>query len=388
MTVQPLPEGRTVAGPAVLPDGRLRAPHLPTFRIFLAGALGLGACNGLATALWLQPARPVDGLVAFAATQLVSLAGLAAFPLLRALGAVAPEAPDGGRGHWRWVAFYAAFLGLMALGSVGRGWAIGAWFGWPPGLIEHVVRYAGPAPVVWLLVAWAEMEAHTRARAADEARQVRLEIDRLFDTREALDLARARRVDQVGASLVGRVEPRMAAAEQAIAALQARAAEGAAVPPIMLAAVRAELEAVGEGEFRALSHVLHPSIVQMGLVPALSSLVGRFEGALPVNLAVDAPDLALPPAQVLAVYRIVEAGLDNARRHARARAVHVVVRQGAPGRLRLEVTDDGAGFDPAVTARGVGFAAIDGRVALAGGRWGVAAAVGAGTRLWADLPLG
>lgn len=385
--IAPPTAARGPAAPATPPVGRLRAPRLPTWTLFAAGASGLGACNGLATTIWLAAGTPIDVAVAFGAAMLGPLLACAAFPVLRALGAVAPTATDGGRGAWRWIAFYAVFLGLLALGAALRGWVVGAWFHWPTQGLEHGVRYAGPAPLAWLLLAWAELEAHTRAAAADEALRIRRKIDRIFDTREALALARARRVDQVGASLVGRVEPRLASAEQAIAALQARAAAGAPVPSVMLGAVRSELEAVAEGEFRALSHVLHPSIVKMGLVPAISSLVARFEGDLPVTLAFEAPELALSDQQVLAAYRIAEAALDNARQHARAQAVRVLVHAPGADRLRLEIADDGVGFDPATAARGIGFAAIDGRVALAGGCWGVAAAVGAGTLLWAELAL-
>jgi signal transduction histidine kinase len=80
--------------------------------------------------------------------------------------------------------------------------------------------------------------------------------------------------------------------------------------------------------------------------------------------------------------------LTNAVKHGRAR--HVVVFADvdeASGGLFLSIKDDGAGFDPANVAEGVGLArSIRGRVEAAGGTVGIAAEAGEGAEVRVRLP--
>lgn len=87
------------------------------------------------------------------------------------------------------------------------------------------------------------------------------------------------------------------------------------------------------------------------------------------------------------LFRIAEEALDNALRHAGARAV--TVRFGARGgRLELAVEDDGCGCDPArATGRGGGLARLRARAAALGGELAIESAPGAGTRVVARVPL-
>jgi len=90
--------------------------------------------------------------------------------------------------------------------------------------------------------------------------------------------------------------------------------------------------------------------VELGPQPgldALDSLVADVDRAgLPVRLHVDGDPLPLPRAIDLSAYRIVQEGLTNALKHARASHADVTVRY-RPDELELEVADDGAG--PATT---------------------------------------
>jgi signal transduction histidine kinase len=55
--------------------------------------------------------------------------------------------------------------------------------------------------------------------------------------------------------------------------------------------------------------------------------------------------------------------------------------------IRVEVSDDGAGFDPDVPAPGFGLTGMRERLELVGGRLEISSAVGRGTTLLAELPL-
>ena len=69
------------------------------------------------------------------------------------------------------------------------------------------------------------------------------------------------------------------------------------------------------------------------------------DGALDVEVDVD-PNVQLAPDEQIEVFRIVQEGLGNARRHAGARHAEVSISQ-RTGRRIVLVTDDGVGFDEA-----------------------------------------
>ena len=69
------------------------------------------------------------------------------------------------------------------------------------------------------------------------------------------------------------------------------------------------------------------------------------DGALDVEVDVD-PNVQLAPDEQIEVFRIVQEGLGNARRHAGARHAEVSISQ-RTGRRIIVVTDDGVGFDEA-----------------------------------------
>jgi signal transduction histidine kinase len=92
---------------------------------------------------------------------------------------------------------------------------------------------------------------------------------------------------------------------------------------------------------------------------------------------------------LLALYRAAQEGLTNARKHADASAVTLTVRLDPTGG-RLEVADEGRGFDPAGSGSGdgggFGLTAMRERLELVGGTLTVDSAPGAGTRLTATVP--
>jgi signal transduction histidine kinase len=129
--------------------------------------------------------------------------------------------------------------------------------------------------------------------------------------------------------------------------------------------------------------------VELGPQPGLDRLeslvedVGR--AGLPVQLHVDGHPFALPRAIDLSAYRIVQEGLTNSLKHARASQADVTVRYGADG-LEVEVRDDGAGAAPS-DGLGHGLVGIRERVKIYGGEMEAEAAPDGGFVLRARLPL-
>jgi len=119
---------------------------------------------------------------------------------------------------------------------------------------------------------------------------------------------------------------------------------------------------------------------------ALDSLledVGR--AGLPVRLHVDGDPLPLPRAIDLSAYRIVQEGLTNSLKHARASHADVTVRYRAD-ELEVEVLDDGAGTATS-DGLGHGLVGIRERVKIYGGQMNARTAPTGGFILSARLPL-
>jgi signal transduction histidine kinase len=139
---------------------------------------------------------------------------------------------------------------------------------------------------------------------------------------------------------------------------------------------------------RRIIEELSPSALHtLGLKAALEILVAEFRARTKIDVTLDCDDIALPDAQRIAVYRLVQECLHNIERHAGARAAHVVVRQ-AESRVLMQVSDSGVGFDPLhVSESSHGLRSLRHRIEALGGRMFTVSAPGRGTEVEANLPL-
>jgi signal transduction histidine kinase len=96
----------------------------------------------------------------------------------------------------------------------------------------------------------------------------------------------------------------------------------------------------------------------------------------------------LPNDVALALYRVLEEALGNAVRHAAARHVSVSLG-GSRDEIRLDVADNGVGFDPetALRSQGLGLIGMRERLSLVDGECRIESQPGAGTRIRARVPL-
>lgn len=141
-------------------------------------------------------------------------------------------------------------------------------------------------------------------------------------------------------------------------------------------------------EVRNMALLLRPSMLDdLGLVAALdwqarevSKRTGMLVDTLDENVSEN-----LPEEYKTCVYRIVQEALNNCSKHAYAKNVRVVVRQ-EPNHLRVNIEDDGKGFD-ASRVRGLGLVGMNERVGQLGGVLKVESDPARGTRLQVDLPL-
>jgi signal transduction histidine kinase len=89
----------------------------------------------------------------------------------------------------------------------------------------------------------------------------------------------------------------------------------------------------------------------------------------------------------LGIYRIAQEALSNALRHARARQVELALAA-SEQELRLEIRDDGCGFDPADRrAQALGLVSMEERAQALGGCFEVRSTAGKGTVVLVEIPL-
>jgi len=141
-------------------------------------------------------------------------------------------------------------------------------------------------------------------------------------------------------------------------------------------------------EARSLVAGLVPvPLARASLADALARLTGRAGEELGVRteFAVRGSPRPLGTGTEVVLLRVGQEALSNVRKHARARLVQVMLSY-CDERVRLEVTDDGAGFDPVLTGEGYGLRGMRARVGEVGGELAVRSAPGAGTTVSAELP--
>jgi signal transduction histidine kinase len=141
-------------------------------------------------------------------------------------------------------------------------------------------------------------------------------------------------------------------------------------------------------EARALVAALAPAQLDGGkLDDALRRLATQTAGQLGAgaDFHVGGSPRPLDTGAEVMLLRVCQEALANVRKHACARRAWVRLSYG-PADVRLEVGDDGAGFDPAQTNGGYGLRGMRARVSEAGGRLTVRSAPGEGTSVSVEVP--
>ncbi|HTH23806.1 MAG TPA: sensor histidine kinase [Vicinamibacterales bacterium] len=156
-----------------------------------------------------------------------------------------------------------------------------------------------------------------------------------------------------------------------------------------------EAQAITDGALhtvRNLTQLLHPAALDdLGLPAVIDSALRGLQRRYNIRGNLEQIDLPprLPRDVELAAYRIVQEGITNVAKHARATRCDVRLTQ-LDDRLLVEVEDDGIGFvedtDRPIVARGMGLVSIRERASRLGGTFNILSRPGAGTRLIVSLP--
>lgn len=141
-------------------------------------------------------------------------------------------------------------------------------------------------------------------------------------------------------------------------------------------------------EARALVAGLGPAaLATASLADALARLADRAgeESALRATFHMDGMPRPLDTGAEVVLLRVCQEALANVRRHAAATHASIVLAY-RDDRVRLEVSDDGVGFDPGLATDGYGLRGMRARVSEIGGELRVDSAPGRGTTVTADVP--
>jgi len=134
-----------------------------------------------------------------------------------------------------------------------------------------------------------------------------------------------------------------------------------------------------------------PELTELGLAEAMRNYASEWETRCGIKVAsqLDLTDTGLSPMAELAVYRVMQEGLQNVHKHAHASAVGIAWSRTNDNWV-LHVTDDGMGFDLVKAARhkkSVGLLSMRERAELIGGSLQIQSTPGKGTAVTLLLPV-
>jgi signal transduction histidine kinase len=161
---------------------------------------------------------------------------------------------------------------------------------------------------------------------------------------------------------------------------------------------KVQLQELGAAAREAYSDV-REAIVDLRTLPGphrqftdvVREYVERWHGqtGIPVELNLD-ENLVIPPAAELQLIRIIQESLANVRKHSRASKATIELRR-RDGTVRLEVTDDGSGFNQEERVRSefprFGLSTMRERAESIGAIFAITTAPGQGTRVNVSVPV-
>jgi signal transduction histidine kinase len=144
-------------------------------------------------------------------------------------------------------------------------------------------------------------------------------------------------------------------------------------------------------DLHTLSHRLHSSTLEaLGLVPGVTALCKEFAGQQGIEIDFLPEDIprSVHPDVALCLFRIVQEGLRNLKKHSGVAKAQVRLRR-AGGKLVVSVCDEGLGFDVRELGKkeGLGIRSMEERAHLLGGRFEIHSKPGKGTRIEAWVPF-
>ncbi|MCU0535598.1 MAG: sensor histidine kinase [Hydrococcus sp. Prado102] len=240
----------------------------------------------------------------------------------------------------------------------------------PTILLVNAVNYAGSSLVaIWFGVVLVA-ERKSRQKAEVLAQQVELQTATLERTRIARDIH-----DSLGHSLTAldvQLELSQRLFQNNPTASQEAVAIAHQLAKQCLQDVRRSVQMLRHDEF--------------DLNRALTNLTDRIRQDRSVEILCNLKLPELTTQQSHQLYCIIQEGLTNVQKHARATQVNLSGYT-TPTAIEIELRDNGIGFNPNITRAGFGLLGMRERVQLLDGQFKIQSAVGQGTSIQITIPL-
>lgn len=204
-------------------------------------------------------------------------------------------------------------------------------------------------------------EVNAEQRRQRQALEIRSLAQRMTVAREEERRRIARGIhDELGQSLTGLLF--------GLQALKTRVAREEAA---IIDALKADVSSTIEVVHRINAELRPPLLDQFGLEAAIEEQGRKFEARFGIDCLVThncGGRLQLPEGAAIQLFRIAQEALTNVARHAQANTVEVRLEVDE-GALRLQICDDGCGFDPHVAPSSFGLQGMRERAELIEGRF-------------------
>lgn len=155
--------------------------------------------------------------------------------------------------------------------------------------------------------------------------------------------------------------------------------------------IKAGIKVLSKNVHRLVNELRPESLQTLGLHGSINALVDQWRERLPgvaFSLEIDAHAIGLLDDDTsVCTYRLVQEGLTNIAKHARASTVLVRLHLNVEARaIIVEIRDDGVGFDEKTRSQGLGLQGLSDRVAALGGQFSIHTRPNKGTTITASLP--
>ena len=146
----------------------------------------------------------------------------------------------------------------------------------------------------------------------------------------------------------------------------------------------------GIDETRTIMMNLRPSILDdLGILATINWFCREFQriySHLRIHRDIRVEEKDIPHHLKIVIFRILQEGMNNVSKHSLGNAVFLSLEK-TRETIELEIRDNGQGFSPETSPRGLGLSSMKERAELSGGTFLLEAAIGQGTRLRASWPL-
>lgn len=207
-----------------------------------------------------------------------------------------------------------------------------------------------------------------------------LEMDRSQDLlKSALD-AQEKERRRIGADIHDDIGPSLSLLKLQLARLEKITTNTKAID--MLAESRKTIDGIIKN-VRQVSRDLAPAVLfELGVEEAISQLKERLIELTDakVTFEIECPLAEITPSQALAIYRILQEGLNNVLKHSEASEIYVSIHE-RKGMISTTIKDNGIGFCATDLTDGFGLSNLNARAKMFGGNLDYTSIEGQGTTL-------